>query len=148
MSSAERFPCTQESATAQEVFDRALNHLRAQGCQSKNSDGGCVYWTDCLEEDCQNKRHELGLRCGIGIFIRPEEYRSWMEGNPIDILLLNDECPTRLHAELIEHIYHVNGKYQSLLLRIQSIHDHNIVVHWESEFQKLAKDFKLIYKAP
>lgn len=135
MTTAERFPCTQQPATAQEVFDRALSHLRQQGCRSMDDEGICVYW------------NEDGLHCGIGIFIRPEEYRSWMEGKPIAALLLNDECPTRLYNELIEHIARPRAAViqSSLLETIQWLHDHVAADHWEESFQKLAKDFNLIY---
>ena len=137
MTTAERFPCTQQPATAQEVFDRALNHLRKQGCRSVNDDAfgeHCVYW------------NEDGLHCGIGIFIRPEEYRSWMEGIPIDAVLLDKECPTRLYNELIPHLIRPKGGgSEGLLERIQSIHDRTMPSAWEEVFESLAADFNLIY---
>lgn len=140
--SAERWTATSPPpATAQEVFDRSLNHLRAQGCISMSDTGTsvCAYW------------NKDGLHCAIGIFIRPEEYRLWMEGKRVDALLLSEDCPTRLYNELLPHLVRPGDRHSmGLLERIQGIHDRSPVSDWEYQFQILAEDFNLTYtpKAP
>lgn len=54
-------------ATAQEVFDFAVNHLRTQKTESVNSNGACVY------------KGPNGLMCGAAPFI--QNYNPEMEGS-------------------------------------------------------------------
>ena len=54
--------------TRQEVFDKALAHLRAQGQSSMRDDGYCLY------------RSPEGLKCAIGALVPDEKYNEDFEG--------------------------------------------------------------------
>lgn len=54
--------------TRQEIFDKALAHLRVQGCQAIEANTTCLY------------RTSSGLKCAIGALIPDEVYTPDMEG--------------------------------------------------------------------
>jgi len=90
--------------TAQEVFDKAVNGIRAQGRRSIGSDDRCLY------------RGPNGLKCAVGQLIPNEEYAENMES-----LSLIEICgQARPHtkptiASLATHY--------DLLLELQTAHD-------------------------
>lgn len=120
--------------SAQEIFDKVVNHLRQQNAKSLayNPDGSiktmhgsevCLYRTDD------------GKKCAAGILIPDEEYSSRMEGVSIDELVNSYEFLFELKPNI------------SLLLELQHIHDTFKVHNWENEFKILADEKHLTYTA-
>ena len=64
----------ENKATAQKALNVMVAGLRAQGCQSLNEEGACVY-----------RSQVTGNKCAIGYVIADEHYETYMEGsNPDD----------------------------------------------------------------
>lgn len=109
---------TLHTATAQEVFDQAVNHLRVQGKRSALD-------PLVLSESCLY-RSEDGLKCAAGCFIADDEYEPEMEGKS----WIHEMFP-EAHRDLIQSL--------------QTIHDHNHINKWEMKFEELAKEYNLEY---
>jgi hypothetical protein len=75
-------------SSRQEVFDKALTHLRAQGKPSLNPK---TIWK------CQYRSPE-GLKCAVGCLIPDEDYREEMEGRNANEVL-REVLGMRLSAE-------------------------------------------------
>lgn len=120
---------TLSTATAQEVYDQVVAHLRKQGKKSYidpalvNGDvqAGCLY------------RGPDGLQCAAGCLISDEEYKSEMEGKPWSDVVHHGLAPIN-HEELIDNL--------------QRIHDSEVIECWEGEFAALARSRGLVYKEP
>lgn len=84
-----------EDMTAQQVFDKAVTHLRQQGRPSVAAENSCVY------------RGPDGLMCAAGPFLRDEKCAG-VEGSGWHSL-----CDTGL----------VPAKHSSLVSRLQNAHD-------------------------
>lgn len=112
---------------AQEVYDKIVTHLRAQGKKAILDNGVCVYRLGCL-------------KCAIGCLITDEEYDERMEGGGVRDLIWNDFTPKRIMDLLNEHY--------ALCLEMQRIHDNEAVEKWEDYFQIAANHFNLIYTPP
>jgi hypothetical protein len=116
--------------SAQEVFDKVLNHLRQQGKKSFSNpkvEGECAY------KDCN------GLKCGIGALILDEEYSSALEHYTVDQMLFLPTTPQSLKDRLQSHC-------ENWFLRdLQNIHDVYPVADWEIKFEEVAKRHKLTY---
>jgi hypothetical protein len=112
-----------EEATAQEVFDHVVNHLRKQGQRSLDRHGHwqCAY------------RGDNGLKCAAGCLIADDEYDASFEGNGWRGLFLEKLVPEA-------HI--------ALIAQLQYVHDSGVVAEWEDEFWICAKKFNLEYTAP
>lgn len=120
---------------SQEIFDKIVSHLRAQGEKSvkRDIDGQfmCAY------------RGDDGRKCAIGALIPDLMYESRMEGIDLDFLLIRFP---KINL-LFDNAFDVNNP-SSLLKFFQRIHDGDPVAAWEEEFQRLAEKYKLKYTAP
>src|SRR5271166_4748301 len=119
---------------AQELFDKAVNHLRMQGCKSETFtvNGRTVSNSICLYRGPNN------TKCAMGALIEDEEYHPWMDGaGTILTMLGKPDCPQSLKDKLYPHI----GLCQAL----QSIHDSHPVYYWEESFAAIAESNKLVY---
>lgn len=86
--------------TPQEVFDFVTSSVIAQGCQSVEVDGMCVY------------RNAYGLKCAAGFLIPDELYDPSFEGRIIlDLALWSATGLPKTHD------------YLDLARRLQSAHD-------------------------
>lgn len=111
---------TLPDATAQEVFDQVVTHLRQQGKKSKGR-YGCAYRSE--------KKDGNTLMCAAGCLISDEEYdKERMEGK--DWSTSNAWIPTE-HARLIKSL--------------QFTHDVDDVEEWEEGFQSIAERHHLTY---
>jgi hypothetical protein len=110
---------TLEFATAQEVFDQAVEHLRKQGKRSALD-------SEYLKAGCKY-RSEDGLKCAAGCFIADDEYDPRMEGKG-----WGGEMFPKVHV--------------SLMITLQKIHDDYYPSQWEREFQRAAENFELVLK--
>lgn len=110
-------------ATAQEVYDQVVDHLRQQGVRCMNEDGECQYRI--------SRGLEMALKCAAGCFISDEEYdQKRFEGNGW-VSLVNKGI--------------VVADHRSLIMRLQVVHDHKVVNSWEREFEEVAGDYGLVY---
>lgn len=115
---------TLEEATAQEVFDQVVNHLRKQNKQAM-SNSKCCY------------RHG-DLKCAAGCLISDDEYHKNMEGSTWFILIDR---------------FRISTAHQDLIFMLQDIHD-NGGYEWrdfseiEHRFKDLAEQLNLSYKKP
>ena len=110
--------------TPQEVFDKVVAHLRAQGCKAENKDT-CLY------------RGPGGTKCAAGCLIDDEDYRSSFEGSTFDRALRR--VPS-LQVKL--------GEHESLIMALQRVHDRFEVYDWECSFAHTAGLFGLVYTPP
>lgn len=119
---------TLNTATAQEVYDQVVAHLRKQQARSVGFKLHGVDGTACAY------RGDGGMMCAAGCLISDEEYdREAMEGYPWDILVDRQKVPSA-HERLIQEL--------------QTIHDVSSVEKWEMKFEKTARDHRLIYTEP
>lgn len=131
--------------TAQEVFDKVVNHLRAQRCKSigfTNNDKQCLY------------RGPNETKCAAGVLIPDEVYRPWMEGTRIKVLLtghigqimnntVSEDEFTRAQNDLS-----VYKDYNNLIVSLQDTHDNCEIFFWERSFQTIASVYGLTYTPP
>ena len=107
----------------QELFDKVVNHLRAQGCKA-------------LENNQCKYRTSSGLKCAADCLIPDDMYKPSMEG--INIIRVVENNP--------------NLKYvisnPRLIIRLQYIHDWIEVMNWEESFKGVAIEFGLVYTPP
>lgn len=118
--------------TAQEVFDKVVNHLRQQGRKSVNSVGECRYRG--------NKNAECPMQCAAGCLIEDNEYNDRMEGKCFKGLLDWEFTPQSLVDRLLPH--------DMLITQLQYVHDDELIEHWENNFKIIASYYNIEYKEP
>lgn len=96
-----------------EVFTTVRTHLLTQNKQAKLEGVGCRY------------RTPEGLKCAIGCLIKDEDYSPVMEG--MGLCRDNSELATALKNNGVDLS---NPSTQSLLIRLQTIHDSCSVDFW------------------
>lgn len=110
---------TLKDATAQQVFDQIVDHLRKQGRKSRNeSSGSCLY-------------RYGDLKCAAGCLISDDEYSTELEFTTWTDLCEEGKAP---------------GYHRTLIKRMQEIHDQSSEELWEDRFEGLASYFKLKYE--
>lgn len=112
--------------TKQEIFDKVVAHLRAQGGKALNENQMCQY------------RARGGAKCAIGCLILDEHYSRRLEGK-------------RAFSDLVVKALRKSGvpdEAGGLLRDLQRIHDHLYVRQWEDEFVTTAGLHGLTYAAP
>lgn len=115
--------------TAQEIFDKVLNHLRTQGKAAVDDEGTCAY------------RGEGGTSCAVGCLIPDALYSSEFENKAVAA----DVFKKTLEAlGLTGHI--------KLLRSLQSAHDGSLhdgsVGRWEVSMESIAEANNLTYTGP
>lgn len=105
-------------ASLQDIFDQAANHLLAQMKQSRN-DRICLY------------RSDDGLKCAVGCFIADDEHSEDMEGECVEMLIINGGMSSISRDRL------------KLLDKLQSMHDGLDPVQWSSALEGIAEEFNL-----
>ncbi len=113
----------------QETFDTVVAHLRKQNKRAIKIDSGSVESCVYLAED--------GSKCAAGCLIKPEDYNESFEG--CAVVSLGGQ-PSNVGLLLQEYGYDLK-----LLRALQRAHDNRKPQDWETEFQLIAKDFKLTY---
>lgn len=121
---------------AQEIFDKVLAHLRAQGKQS-TAGGVCAY------------RSPEGNMCAVGCLIPDELYDPIIEDVGVG-WLDNKEAPG---GRVLDSIIDTLGisEHVGLLRNLQRAHDfplENSLGLWEMCMETIAKDFGLHYTPP
>jgi hypothetical protein len=112
--------------TKQQIFDRAVEHLRQQRAQSIDPKTSvCLY------------RGPDGLKCAIGALIPDELYQPEMEG------LLADEIVKRYPT--LASLFSPDSP--SLLNSLQHMHDFWRLSDWEEGFAEIATEYRLSFKA-
>lgn len=122
-----------EKLTAQEVYDHAVAHMRAQKRQCAES-GECAYRSSDGKE-----------ACAVGALLTDDEARkiafqghNW--GTSVKHLVRVMLLPTRLH------------EHEALLTDLQMVHDHYLLRPLprgaEDELQRLCKQHSLTYSPP
>ena len=112
---------TLPEATAQQVFDQVVTHLRKQGKESRGSDGDCAY------------RGQGGLMCAAGCLIADDEYDPYFD--------------TASDTSWERHVNRGNfpPDHLNLIKSLQIIHDETEVSEWERDLKHLAEYKGLIY---
>lgn len=98
----------------QEIFNKVVTHLRAQGCKA-TQDGHCCY------------RTEDGKMCAVGCLLG-DKYVPEMEGVGVTF-------------PIFWNIF--SPKERRLLSELQNIHDNVAVFEWELHFGLVADKFGL-----
>ena len=111
---------TLPQATAQEVFDQVSAHLLKQKEKSLE-DGKCRY------------KGPRNLLCAAGCLISDSEYRREMEGQSWSDLISDGWVP---------------DTHESLIWKLQTIHDSYDVDNWEKKLKETADHYNLIFKEP
>jgi hypothetical protein len=118
---------TLPTATAQEVFDHIVNHLRTQKKQAYNND---VFVEDCVYRlECEG----VVLRCAAGCLIADDEYRPEFDSGRYS------------WKKMIEKEW-VPNNHNELIASLQLVHDAKMVLSWENSFKSVAQKYNLIYK--
>lgn len=112
--------------TKQEIFDKVVAHLRAQGGKALNENQMCQY------------RARDGAKCAIGCLILDEHYSKSLEGENVDQVLVYDA----LRASGMP------SKAIDLVRELQKVHDCVRTNQWEVEFVIVAGLHGLAYAAP
>lgn len=114
--------------TAQEIFDKVVDHLRRQGKKARSASGRCMYRTHSNEGTI--------LKCAIGCLIPDDEYSSKMEGANVNKCMSYSPTLYRLLVSSDVELAYV----------LQFVHDTKDVDAWEESFKQVAKDHELVYK--
>ena len=112
---------TLPTATAQEVFDQVVNHLRQQGEKSLNKNGVCCYRHTDVDKI---------TKCAAGCLISDEEY--------------DQELMEKTMWRPASHSW-IPEEHESLICDLQIIHDGCDVDDWEDRFELLAGRHGLNY---
>lgn len=122
--------------THQEIFDKVLTHLRAQGVAAT---GGfqCTYR--------QTTPEGKTLMCAVGCLIKDEFYNPDFEGKTPNDPNVNWAIAQSLGIE--EGFTHYSTT--NLLCDLQDAHDHELdmegVDAWEQQMQRIAEEYELTY---
>jgi hypothetical protein len=108
--------------TNQQVFNKVVTALRAQGCKSIRLDTHC-----CLYRGPDN------TKCAAGHILPDELYNESLEKLSVTSL-------GYIFDHIVEDMYFLN--------ELQRIHDHCHVLDWESQWQRIASLNNLNYSAP
>ncbi len=103
--------------TPQEIFDKVVNHLRAQGAKSMDGDA-CRY------------RSKDGMQCAAGCLIPDSDYSSDMEDK---------------NVAAVSFFKNVYGPALDLIWRLQGTHDRSPLTEWELDWESVANDYDLTY---
>lgn len=124
--------------TAQSIFDKVVNGLRAQGSKCLNNSGDCAYRNKVMPD---GRAAPDSLKCAAGLLIEDSEYTFKMESISIVRLLGSisyDIVPISMHARLKPHA--------PLIASLQRVHDISDVNEWEKEWMWVAETHNLQYK--
>ena len=135
--------------TAQQVFDKVLFALRAQGRAAVDSNNKCVY------------RAPNGDKCAFGHLIPDELYRPRMEtlsargvlgiSNACDEVVINYRKYHNDEMTKLRQMFNSNIP-DKLYSSLQSAHDSVLksegIEEWEKEMQRIAEHYELNYTAP
>lgn len=122
--------------TAQEIFDKVINHLLQQGAPALNyhydDDPKCRY------------RADSGFKCAIGCLIPDDQYDPLMEGVSVAV---GSPFADPLNNWVVKH----HEQHRNLLAALQNLHDsHDLIFtrsDWHTEIlkgsAKIAKEFGL-----
>lgn len=120
---------TLKDATAQQVFDQVVDHLRKQGKQAYS------YKNDSCNYRVVGLCGEI-LKCAAGCLIGDDEYSPEMDNN--------DEGTS--WAQLVDR-GQVPASHRELIRQLQNIHD-GVITHWEKGFAEVALAYGLSYTPP
>lgn len=126
--------------TNQEIFDKTVAHLRAQGEKAVLPNGQCCYRTE---------KDGKVLKCALGCHIPDDKYQFKFEGVALTVGSENDNG-SLLFRSFRNFMYDLGFTRENLeLLReLQTVHDGVPVERWEESFQSRAALFNLIYTPP
>lgn len=118
---------TLPQATAQQVFDQVVVHMRTQKVQALKSDGDCAYRAGTL-------------KCAAGCLIADDEYTRDMDGmgQTESGENLGSNWYGLVHRKLVPDVH------QSLICDLQQTHDSGDGPEaWERKWQATAKQYNL-----
>lgn len=105
----------------QEAFDKVAKHLLTQRAKAMKTPTVCAY------------RAADGKTCAVGCLIPDDLYYPAMEGSGVGAVRMN-------FPEIRKFFEDVDN---SMLSRLQSIHDHHEVSLWRMGLDGVAKEFSL-----
>ena len=117
--------------TRQEIFDKVVKHLLAQGAKS-------VTYRESGDQFRCLYRGPNGLMCAVGCLIPDEEYGEWMEDLPVRDLR-NGASTGPITFSLVED-------HLRLLQDLQYIHDNHEVENWHYMLRDYAEQNALEFR--
>ncbi len=127
-------------ADNQQVFDYVVQQLRLQGVKATSSDDNI---NSCAAGKCKYRGPD-NTKCAAGQLIPNSDYNPSFEGYSVIPSNVNSSSPDALVS-----VYFGKRNFDlKFVKRLQTIHDTIPVGGWESEWQDLASDFKLVYSSP
>lgn len=120
-----------QEATEQEVFDFISNHLLTQNKQCWILNPKYDQTLSYGKEIC-GYRNDEGLKCAAGCLIDDDEYKKEFEGLTWDILILRKK---------------ITSKHDSLIYRLQIIHDKHKPEYWKEKLKELSLERKLKFNS-
>lgn len=144
----------------QEMFDKALFGVRAQGRKSVNADGACAYRGASFLADQR-------LACGVGHLIPDEAYdpvldKCEIEGDgvavscllaPFNVDITDDQRNAFKHAMSATGVDLGDQKVREFLIELQDAHDSvfengHFIRGFNESMRRLAERYKLTYTPP
>jgi hypothetical protein len=118
--------------TPQELFDKVVAGLRAQGSKSVDRERRCNEFTETAElVDVCKYRSKDGKKCAAGILIPDDLYQPNFEGTVVDGVAKFESDDAEL-----------------LVRDLQYTHDKHEMFEWEGKFKSVAETFGLTYTPP
>ncbi|WP_250501213.1 hypothetical protein [Caballeronia sp. GAWG1-5s-s] len=130
---------SQAFLTQQQIFDRSISHLLNQGSAALLARGGGAYRGKCGG-------------CPVGALVRPNDYRTAMEGVPVRFILAEQTSVPRYmdagvaalkRALLRAKINVFSQETVDLLSCLQNVHDVFGVWEWHDRLRSIARQFGL-----
>lgn len=125
--------------TRKKLFAKVSRHLKRQGVEASDEDGGCVFHASdgkkcaigCLITKKAYKTYNIGIEDGLK---EPDPVR-WPSGRqPVD--------PVRRAVEVSQCV-RLGPLDWELLEKLQSVHDETHPRKWEAELERVKRDFNL-----
>lgn len=110
----------------QEIFNRVVRHLRAQG-KAAIKKGTCCYR---VEED------GVVLKCAVGCLIEDSKYTPAIEGQTASALVFS-----KVYSQILPTFEERSGV--KFVEQLQLIHDFYSVESWEVKWKELAQEWGL-----
>ena len=108
------------------IFYKVQKHLLKQNEKSESGIDGCKY------------RSDTGLSCAVGCLMTDDIYDSSLEGNN-----LKDIRVRQALTPIVGVDYELRLLKLDLLQRLQEVHDHEPVEHWERDLAKIKHEFDI-----
>lgn len=115
--------------TAQEIFNKVIEHLLKQGFQCLDQGDVCLY------------RGDNGMKCAIGVLIKDKDYNPKMEGDSASLIVHNIQAINYILPSDMD-----KKEGCDFLDALQSLHDDHPffdTLEFKAAVAQFAEDYKL-----